>query len=74
MVQKPQLRYYLDAYIEYNPTKDDSEAKYLFFLFTDESKEALENYTELWNEIKHQIETTNGDNPIKFGKDFMKTK
>ena len=37
----------VDAYIE-----DDSETKYMVFPFTDKNREALENYTELWDEIK----------------------
>ena len=64
----------VDAYIEYNPTEDDSESKYLVFTFTHKNKEALENYTELWDEIKDQIETINGDNPIKYGKYIMKAR
>ena len=64
----------VDAYIEYNPTEDDSVTKYLVFPFTDKNREALENYTELWDEIKDQIETINGDNPIEYGKDFIKAR
>ena len=37
----------VDAYVECNPTEDDSETKYLVFPFTDKNREALENYTEL---------------------------
>ena len=61
----------VDAYIEHNPTEDDSETKYLVFPFRDKNREALENYTELWHEIKDQIEAINGENPIEHGKDFM---
>ena len=64
----------VDAYIEDNLTEDDSETKYLVFVSTDKNKEALENYTELWDEVKYQIKTISGDNPIKYGKDFMKTR
>ena len=64
----------VDAYIEYYPTKDDSETKYLVFPFRDKNREALENYTKLLDEIKHQIETINGDNPVEYGKDFMKAR
>ena len=64
----------VDAYIEYNPIEDDSKAKYLVFPFTDKNREALENYTELWDKIKDQIETINGDNPIEYEKDFMKAR
>ena len=41
----------VDAYIEEN-----NENKYLIFASTDKNKEALENYTELWDESKDQIE------------------
>ena len=54
-----------------NPTEDDSKTKYLVFSFADKNREALENYTELWDKIKDQIETINGDNPIEYGKYFM---
>ena len=46
----------VDGYIEYNSTEDDREIKYLVFPFTGKNREALENYTELWDEIKYQIE------------------
>ena len=55
-------------------SEDDSETKYVVFPFTDKNREALENYTELWDEIKDQIETINGDNPIEYGKEFMKAR
>ena len=64
----------VDAYIECNPTEDDSETKYLVFASTDKNKEALENYTELWDEVKDQIKTKSGDNAIAYGKDFMKAR
>ena len=64
----------VDAYIEYNLNEDNSETKYLVFPFADKNREALENYTELWDEIKDQIKTINGDNPIEYGKDFMKAR
>ena len=63
-----------DAYTEYNPTEDDSKTKFFVFPFTNKNREALENYTELWDKIKNQIETVNGDNPIEYGKDFMKAR
>ena len=44
------------------------------FPFTGKNREALENYRGLWDEIKDQIETINGDNPIEYGKDFMKAR
>ena len=44
----------------------------MLFASADKYKEALENYTELSDEIKDQVQTINGDNPIKYGKDFMK--
>ena len=53
----------VDAYIEYNPTEDDSETKYLVFPFTDKNGQI---------DKLRQIETINGDSPIEYGKDFMK--
>ena len=47
----------VDAYIEEN-----SEDKYLIFAFTDKIKEGLENYAELWNEIKDQTEIISDKN------------
>ena len=32
----------------------------------------LKNYTELWDEIKEQIELITGDKVTKYSKDFMK--
>ena len=45
-----------------------------FFILQPKNREALENYTELSDEIKDQIETINGDNPIGCGNDFMKAR
>ena len=59
----------VDAYIEEN-----NEDKYLIFASTDKNKEPLENYIELWDEIKNKIEAVSGDKPIKYGRDFMKIK
>ena len=64
----------VDPCIEYNPTKEGSKTKCLVFASTDKNKEALQNYTELWDEIKDQIKRINSDNPIKYGKDFMKAR
>ena len=44
----------------------------MIFASTSKNKEVLENYTELWGEIKNQIEATNGGEPIKYKKDFLK--
>ena len=59
----------VDVYIEEN-----NENKYLNFASTDKNKEVLENYTELWDEIKDQIEAISAVKPIKYEKDFMKIK
>ena len=32
----------------------------------------LENYTELWNEIKEQIDLITGDKVTEYSKDFLK--
>ena len=59
----------VDAYIE-----ESGENKYLIFASTDKNGKALENYTELWNKIKEQIELISGNKVIKYEKDFMKIK
>ena len=59
----------VDAYIG----KDD-EDKYLIFASTNKNKEALENYVELWDEFKDQIELISDNRPIEYKKAFMKIK
>ena len=59
----------VDRYIE-----EKNESKYLVFDSTDENKEVLEKYTELWDGIKNEIETINGGKKGEYGKDFMKIK
>ena len=49
----------VDACIEEN-----NESKYLLFALTDKNKEALENYTELWDGVKNEIDTIRGIEPI----------
>ena len=45
----------------------------MIFASTDKNKEVLENYNELWDEIKNQIRTISGGKPIMYGKkSFMK--
>ena len=55
----------LDGHIE-----ESSGDKYFVFAFTDKNKEVLTNYTKLWDEIKNQIKTINGDELIEYKKDF----
>ena len=54
----------LDAYIE-----KSSEDRYL--ISTEKNKIMLKNYTDLWHEIKEQIELTTGDKVVQYSKDFM---
>ena len=48
--------------------------KYLVCDSIHENKEVLKKYTELWDGIKNEIETKNGDKKGEYGKDFMKIK
>ena len=57
----------VDGYIE-----KENEDKYLIFASTDQNKEALKKYTEIWDEIKNQMKTINGGKQIEYKKDFMK--
>ena len=50
----------VDGYIE-----TSNGDKQLNFASKDKSKKVFTKYTELWNEIKNQIETINGGEPIK---------
>ena len=59
----------VDGYIA-----ESNENKYLIFASTDKNKEALENYTELWDEIKNQIKMIRGNKPIEYVKAFMTIK
>ena len=59
----------VDRYIE-----EKNESKYLVFDSTDENKEVLEKYTELWDGIKNEIETINGGKKGEYGKKFLKIK
>ena len=46
----------------------------LVFDPTDENKEVLKEYTELWDGIKNEIETINDSKKGEYSKDFMKIK
>ena len=59
---------------ECNSTEEKNGSKYLVFDSTDENKEVLKKYTELWDEITNKIETVNGGKKVEYGKDFMKIK
>ena len=64
----------VDEHIEEN-----NGNKYLVFdsvelCSTDENKEVLKKYRELWDGIKNEIETINGSKKCEYGKDFMKIK
>ena len=59
----------LDAYIERS-----GKSKYLIFASTDKNEMLLGDYTEIWDEIKEQIELISGNKVIKYSKDFMKIK
>ena len=43
----------------------------LILTLTNKNREALKNHKELWSEIKDEIETIRGIEPIKYEKDFM---
>ena len=59
----------LDAYIEKR-----GENKCLIFALTDKNEMVLRDYTEIWDEIKEQIELISGNKVIKYSKGFMKIK
>ena len=59
----------LDAYIE-----KSGENKYLIFASTDKNEMVLGVYTEIWDEIKEQIELISGNKVNTYTKDFMRIK
>ena len=58
----------VDGYI----IEESNGDKYLIFVSIDKTKKVLKRYTKFYNEIKSQIETINGGEPIEYEKDFMK--
>ena len=46
--------------------------KYSVFDSTDENKELLKKYTDVWDEIKNEMKTINGDKENDYGKDYKK--
>ena len=68
----------VDGHIECNSVECNSTeyeknmSEYLVFDSTDENKEVLKKYAELWDRIKNEIETINGGKKGEYGKDFMK--
>ena len=49
----------VDGHIECNSVEEKNGDKYLVFDSTDENKEVLKKYTELWDGIKNETETIN---------------
>ena len=56
----------VDEFIE-----ESNRNKYLVFASTDQNKELLKKYTELWDRIENLIGRVN-DKPDEYGKEFMK--
>ena len=59
----------LDGYFE-----KGGENRYLIFASTEKNSIMLENYVELWDEIKEQIELINNNEMTKYSRGFMKTR
>ena len=53
----------VDGYIE-----EKNRSKYLVFDSTDENKEVLKKYTELWDRIKNEAETIIGEKKVNMVK------
>ena len=46
----------------------------MIYASTDKNETALGHYTDVWDEIKEQIEVISGNKVIKYSADFMKIK
>ena len=64
----------VDGHIERSSAEENNGNKYLVFDSTDENKEVLKKYRELWDGIKNEIETLNGGKKGECGKNFLKIK
>ena len=64
----------VDGHIERSSAEENKVNKHLVFDSTDENKEVLKMYRELWDGIKNEMETINGGKKGEFGKGFMKIK
>ena len=49
--------------------EETNENKYLVLDDVDENKEISKKYEEVWEDVKKEIETINGDEKIEYGKD-----
>ena len=58
--------------IECNSVEEKNENKYLVLDEIDENKEVLNKYKEVWEGIKKETETINGEKKIEYGKVFKK--
>ena len=54
--------------------EEKNENKYLVFDSTDENKELLKKYADVWDGIKNEIKTINGGKENDYGKDYKKIK
>ena len=50
--------------------EEKNENKYLVLDDVDENKEVSNEYEEVWEGAKKDIETTNGGRRVKYGNDF----
>ena len=62
------LNLMIDKMIGYFEEKSGN--KYLVLDDVNENKEVLKKYKEVWEGVKKEIETINGDEKIEYGKDF----
>ena len=52
--------------------EETNENKYLVLDDVNENKEVSKKYEEVWEGVKKEIETINGDEKIEYGNDYMK--
>ena len=58
--------------VDTNIIKENDSYKCLIFASTNKNKIVLRKYAGLFDEIKNQIETINGGNPVKYKNDYIR--
>ena len=62
------------GHFECNSIEEKNKNKYLVLDDVNENKDVLKNYKEVWQGVKKEIETINGDKKIEYEEDLKKNR